>query len=269
MGIYFTGSINLSINALANLTIKRNFFGSSGVYFYATETVNNIQISENIFSTNWAILSQNNPTKFNNLRILNNIFLNPSSCIYFTSNVYPIQIKNNLFLSGAMNNSLYTSYSVTFPTTCNNLVISNNIFYNSDPSTNVTNSSYLNNISYGGLNPGGILDMPPSGNGNVGSGNLSFTDPQMIAIFQNAANATLDLGLDNFRLQPGSPCFNAGTDGTNIGPTGGAFPIYRATNTYLTGEPPIPEIKYSNFIGNSAVQQGGTLQLEVKAKKID
>ncbi len=52
MGIYFTGSINLSINALANLTIKRNFFGSSGVYFYATDTVNNIQISENIFSTN-------------------------------------------------------------------------------------------------------------------------------------------------------------------------------------------------------------------------
>ena len=148
------------------------------------------------------------------------------------------------------------------------MIIENNIFYNINPDdgTNQTfnNFTFDNNISYSGYT---LPTMPPAG--NVGSGNKDNTDPMLISLFNDPTNITVNYTLDNLRLANGSPASKAGTDGTDIGPTGGAYPVYLSTNRYLTGEPTIPEVKTAVFTPNSSVAPGGTLQIQTTATKIN
>jgi len=71
-----------------------------------------------------------------------------------------------------------------------------------------------------------------------------------------------DVYFDDYRLQPGSAAANYGTDGKDVGIYGGTSPI----DYPLAGEPPVPQIK-SMTINNNVVPPGGTLNVNVKAKK--
>ncbi len=136
---------------------------------------------------------------------------------------------------------------------CNGANFSNNIFYYTT-FTNNSNCVFSNNVNFGSPNQ---LILPYGT--NTGGGNLNQVDPLFIgSIPLNVAWNDLD---DNWGLQAGSPCINAGTDGTNIGPSGGSNPM---PNWF--GVPNIPQMQELNIL-NGAVPQNGTLDIQVKARK--
>lgn len=176
-------------------------------------------------------------------------------------------IKHNLFIRGSYTNPINLVYTDPAIVNARNWVIQDNIFYNVTPATaaNTSNCSFINNISYAGdsLFTGYALpNMPPAG--NTGSGNFNNTNPLFLAPF-----ATATILSDNWRLQAASPAKNTATDGTDRGPTGGPYPVYNPTKQFLTGEPNVPQVYESGFTNGSAVPPNGTLQLEVKGRKID
>jgi hypothetical protein len=154
-----------------------------------------------------------------------------------------LYIRNNLFL-----NSSTPLYYVQ------NSVFENNIFWGLttlDPNL-VKNNTFNNNYVYGSFN------LPFAT--NVGSGNI--TD-QVSPYNGNPSPFSVSF---NYRPLPGSAIANAGTDSKDIGPTGGAFPIYLYPAPYpLTGEPNIPQIQTINMPVSSA-PQGGNINVTVKAR---
>ncbi|HEY1039623.1 MAG TPA: hypothetical protein VGF30_09480 [Bacteroidia bacterium] len=139
-----------------------------------------------------------------------------------------------------------------------NDLVENNIFYNNFPnvSTCVT-STFNNNYVFGS-------STLPFGS-NVGSGNISNTTP-VFPVFVCGQSFTFNV---DYRLAPGHVCINGGTDGTDIGMTGGAVPFYRYAAPYpMTGEPAIPQVREVT-IPVSSVPAGGTLNINVKARKRD
>jgi hypothetical protein len=144
-----------------------------------------------------------------------------------------------------------------------NADIRNNIFYEKSPmnsiNNNVTLSAFNNNITYN-CTYGTI----PSGS-NVGSGNIINQDPIFLGA-PDCGGSLIPVETYNWRLHPTSPGKNAGTDGTDIGPTGGVSPIYIYATGPLTGEPAIPQVYFEN-IPVSSVPVGGSFNVDVKARK--
>jgi len=190
-----------------------------------------------------------------NVIIRNNIFTNGGSgCYDIAGSSSPVAIiRNNLFLCGSNNWGIAN---------LNNAIFENNIFYypnSGHPFTNITNSTFNKNYGY-------YCDTIPSGS-NVGSGNIK----NIINIYQSISwdcttGSSFALGT-NFRPAVSTVVHNAGTDGTDIGPTGGVSPIYIAPAPYpLTGEPPVPQVQ-SITMPASSVPSGGTMNVTVKARK--
>jgi len=270
----FTINSNINFNTGTNINgaiIRRNLISSSIVF---GDSTTNTVVAENSITGGYMYMATANGQ--NNLTIENNIFSSSSFSFYYqynnTTNTSPVKVTHNLFINGSstlpLKSSNINNFADISATAAYNLVIENNIFYNVSPApvggNPFINCTFDNNISYAGT---ALPSLPISGNGNVGSGNLNNTNPMMASLF-NTANS-IDYNLDNLRLQAGSPCIGTATDHSNIGPTGGAYPIYVTTNQYLTGEPPIPEVKSANFLGASSVSPGGTLQIQVKAQTIN
>jgi len=217
-----------------NLIIRNNIIGN-----ISTSGTSSIRIDMN---GNYGIAT--------NVIITNNIisgYTSSSGSVEGTG----LLIKNNLFFGNSSSLSPTTSNSFTNLT---NSTVSNNIFFGRAPSHNSTNlfgNTFSNNISFGVANSA----LPPTGTGvgNTGTGNLVNTDPQMTNI---TAGATF---LTSFNITPavGSPLINAGTDGTNIGPTGGSIPY---DNTGV----PLPLIQQLNT--TEVVKQGDNLNVTVKAR---
>jgi len=245
-------------NYLSNIEVLRCDIGQINF----GDSLTNCIVADNIF---YGVQLNFSPSiAYNNLTLTNNVFIAGAS-IYGTATFsYPfgVNIVHNLFLNGNYNQPLVSSSWNTPVYNLKNCNISNNIFYNTSPSTGTPNydNTFVNNLSYAGAT---LPTMPSTG--NVGSGNIDNTDPLFVTIFSSSANPYLDFNLDNIRLQNGSPAHNAATDGTDIGPTGGQYPIYLSSNQHLRGEPTIPVITQLNFVGNTATQPGGSLTVNVKA----
>jgi hypothetical protein len=130
-------------------------------------------------------------------------------------------------------------------------IISNCIFYNglgvSDGSTSDCN--FMNNVAR--LSS----DLPPAG--NLGSGNLTLTDP----LFVDAAIDSYYSPDSDYDLQAGSPGIGVGSDGTDIGVHGGT------TNFSETGEVLIAPVMRTMIIENTSVAPNGTLSVQVVAGK--
>jgi hypothetical protein len=199
------------------------------------------------------------------------VFLN---CIFDYSNSLDIGFYDNLIFSNCMfvgsylfnsdkssvnvYNCIFLNQSSYSFTTISNMGIYNCIFYNSNPGT-CTNCLFMNNMSYD--------DVLRTFTG-TGTGNIENTDP----LFVTTATALPSIGTSipyadlkkyNWKLQPGSLGHNAGTDGKDIGFYGGSYP-----NINLTGmNPKIPIIK-SFIVKNPVAQKGGTLQISIKAQKL-
>jgi hypothetical protein len=170
-----------------------------------------------------------------------NFFLTITNCF---SSYISYMGQNTVILNNVIKNTL---------TGFNGTNFSNNIFYYTT-FDNVDNCVFSNNVNFGSPNQ---LTLPYGT--NTGGGNLNQQDPLFIgSIPLNVAWNDLD---DNWGLQASSPCINAGTDGTNIGPSGGSNPL---PNWF--GVPNIPQMQELNIL-NGAVPQNGTLDIQVKARK--
>ena len=259
--IYFYGGFNgstLETGGIKGVLIEKCNVGtisftSQSNYHVTNEfdTIRNCIISSNIHFNNWNYYT-NYKHKHKNISIENNIF--DGSRIYGTYTIanqgYPLDsvyVRNNLFLNRT------TAAFATTPF----MVIENNIFYKSEPSVLTTPSgvTFNNNLSY-------INTATLPGTGNLGSGNLNNSNPAFVNYI--AQGGAFECGYD-FSITSGSPAEDAGTDGSDIGLTGGISPFYH----YCNG-PQVPTIKSITLPTNaSSVPQGGTLNVTFKAKNKD
>ena len=205
----------------------------------------------------------------------NNIFIGDIGSgaykLYLGASAATDTIDHNTFINGrngAVIGSTFGSGSGFLR--CSNAIITNNIFYNlpafsSTILPSCTGNYFNNNICY---RSGTSLSTIPQAS-NFGTGNLNNVDPMFNTIFSSATNIYLDYNTDNLRPATGSPCISAATDGTNIGATGGRYPVYLSTNTVLTGEPPIPSVRSINITSSTVIAPGTPVNVTVRAKKIN
>lgn len=229
--------------AISNIRVARCQLGTVHCY-YGSVSATNLILEDNIFEggNNWIQIG-NSP-----VIIRNSIFKTLSKINGPSASVAHI-IRNNLFLC--------TGYAAI--DLVQNAIIENNIFFGCAPDTangNVTGCTMNNNYIFGSK-------IFPYGT-NVGSGNITSQN----AIYSTfiTCGSTVDY-TTNFRPINGSLVKNAGTDASDIGPTGGASPIYLYPAPYpLTGEPPVPQVQ-SLTMPVSSTPQGGNLNVTVKARK--
>lgn len=192
----------------------------------------------NILFTN-CIFNRNNALAFSNLNCSNTNGGNIRSNGNLNGEVF---IRNSVFL----NSMAYDVFAAT------GLVIENNIFYTGQPS-GASLSIFNNNITF--ANNG--YNTLPYGD-NFGSGNLANVNPMFVNFPYTGGG--FDWSYD-FALQPGSPAIGAGTNGTDIGITGGNAPLLHN----LIGNSKLPVVTQIT-LPVSSVPVGGTLQINVKAK---
>lgn len=203
MGLEFV--TGLTIQGASNVTIARCYFN--------TNNNANIQV--------------NGP----NNRISQCFFAGTSQPILLGSGASGTTIENCLFPQISVPTSAGSPLSVIYFR--NNLsaglsessstpaVVENNIFIGAV--TPQANSSYRNNLA------SGFFASPSNGSGNVGGVNLSGVMPAF-----SSSGASFD---GRYLLHTtANAATNAGTDGTHIGPFGGANPYI------LSGIPPLPTI---------------------------
>ncbi|MEX1239704.1 MAG: hypothetical protein WEB30_08300 [Cyclobacteriaceae bacterium] len=249
-GIIYFSSGTLSIS---DIRLFRNSLATVYTYFGA------------VYSNNWTIYNNiisgtvygggNGPTSLSstNISIQNNIF---SSGTIYGFSASSILIDHNL-LMGA-NNLNYLFYAT----------LTNNIFIRSTGtlmSVYVYSNTFNNNIS--NLTTVGPTAPTDSflGGPNTGGGNYVTVDP----LFEDVTNLNTYSNTFNYRLKAASVGINAGTDGTDLGIYGGAFPFPSGgavgSGFDTSPLPPIPQVTEVN-IQNATLQPGTPLNVQVKAK---
>ena len=180
---------------------------------------------------------------------MNNIFLSSIYLAPFSSSSMSCIINNNTFISNGFGTIFYSGYgqiatagSFTFN---NNIVIGYNTADFSD--YNVNNNCFYNGYT---LFPSATGGSHTHGLNSINSNPL-FTNVPTYLPYQTT---------HNYHLQNGSPCKNAGTDGTDIGPYGGLYGGSFSTD----GEPPIPQIKEMNM--PATVISGDSFNLNIISK---
>lgn len=205
----------------SNLTIEGNWFSSGG----------NTNIFESGYIYGYYII---------NLYFRNNV-VDGTLYISYSSGAthYNLYINNNLFLGNGTSDQFGNMDGVN---------INNNIFYGRSPSGNVTNSAFRNSISFGNM------DNAFGGSGTTVIDNQVGVDP----LFVDAAIG--DYSTDNnYQLQSSSPAKDAGTDGDDIGLSGGEG--YFETH----GVPGIPQMNDLQIVSpeDGQVLPGGTIQVSL------
>lgn len=248
LGLYVNGSIGMSNTfAVSNYTVSRCFVFDANFGVGTPTPSGNILFENNIHYAGYVVFSPNATNT-----IQNNLFMSGNSSYLAGSNsITTDYVRNNTFLCG-------TSPIIDLK----NDVVENNIFYSNFPNTSNATNTFNNNYVFGS-------STIPYGT-NVGSGNVSNTTPTWNVFTCGMSLANLpQINSYDWRPVSGHACINGGTDGTDIGMTGGASPMYRYPAPYpLTGEPAIPQVREVT-IPVSSVPAGGTLNINVKARKRD
>ena len=178
--------------------------------------------------------------------IISNNIIRGECCVHGSIEGDGLTIQNNLFFDNAGSGIAFNNVD--------NSIIQNNIFLNTTPGigTNSTGNTFLNNISFNTSND--VFEV--TANGNTGSGNIEATDPTLTNLPLSGADNDWNYGYDITPLT-GSPVLNAGSDGTDIGPSGGANP-WDSEGTFL---PLIEKLTIP-----AIVTTGTDLNVNVKAK---
>jgi hypothetical protein len=202
----------------------------------------------NVLRANYITVSHGTPSTLN---ITNNIFY---AYVTITATGSSVSINNNNFIGGSNTYALGTLYD--------KLVV-NNIFYGRTPSNNAAGgasasfqrNTFTNNLSISSGNDA----LPPAGATNTGDGNLvgvpaGFTNVPVSSSWSTAYDFSLLVGT--------SQAINAGSDGTDIGITGGAYP-WTEVNLFLktSAAPTIETLNTSTIINPNS-----DLPVRVKAK---
>ncbi len=212
-------NVILRNNVLATLSSRD---GIPAVNFDVTDGMTeSILISNNIIGTNYGNGNVLSGISAANQTLITNNLLFSNSGYYFFFNIRNCFITNNVF---------YGSSAAHFR-------------YGSTVGFNYANV-YTNNLSYECTKYGGC-DIPPastSSPANTGSGNLTDTDP----LYENLADSWNWENKWSLSLLNYSPLSNAGTDGTDIGITGGQYPFENYNN--LRGVPYVHKLSVPGLI---------------------
>ncbi len=239
-----------------NITIFRNFIGYLTLFDEQNGNAglcNNWQIFNNVINTiqgrSFASAISTSPT---NIVIQNNIL---RLVLDFSSNT--VIMDHNIFYGANNLNGLFYT------------VITNNIFMRSTgnifANANVSFNTFNNNFSLlSTISPTAPTDNFSSQSNTAANNILPGANP-----FINASNLNAYDVNANYRISASSPASGEGTDGTDLGIYGGAFP-YPSGGAPGSGFdtsplPPIPQVTEMN-ISNTTIQPGTDLNVNVKAR---
>lgn len=217
-----------------SVVLERNMLGSINIAGNGWIFRNNVIGNANIYLNSWS-----------NYVFSNNVFA-PGRIYGNSAQSSGVLIANNIFLGDYSGNSMINLTGAQ---------INNNIFwYNSAGFvSNMSGCIFNNNMTYGST----PLSLPVAG--NSGSGNLNNVNPNFVNV--PSVTVTNDAPGYDYSYLIGSQAINSGTDGSNLGVTGGAF----SSNSF-TGIPPIPVMTLLD-INNPIINQGQQLNVHFKAKK--
>lgn len=252
-GLVFVGSLDMMTAPHPdNIKLIRNHFASVRVHLHQTGTTYNGFLFEGNYFDNGQIYAEPASTTYTNFLFQNNWFTETGCCfggnIQGFTNTTGVLFNHNLFSSSNGNQRDVFSGNARF------LNLTNNIFVRRNAATSLSNSTFTNNLTFNTSN-----NTPWAVNGNVNSGgNLENIDPQMTtSVAGNPPSAISD-----FSIVAG-PANNAGSDGKDLGL------LYDATgslNWANSRNSRLPRI-FSMNITNPTVSSGGTLSVEVNARK--
>ena len=254
----------------SNWNQLRLLVGAAGSKFYGIEFTRSVAYNNNGINN---LLFENcmfhNHFYYNNYNCTNTAFRN---CIFTFNNTHNIDFPSTIGITCIIENCVFDGYleghnNSTLDITVNHCVFlkpTDNVFNDFNSSLTVNNSIFYNVMTFWGstftgnsLNNNIFRLSTALPAGNSGSGNLFTTDP----LFVNVPFSEYSTSAHDYDLQGGSPGIGAGNDGTDIGIHGGT------SNFNETGEPLNVPIMTNMVINNTSVEPGGTLNVQVKARK--
>ncbi|HET9279145.1 MAG TPA: hypothetical protein VFN95_13200 [Flavitalea sp.] len=208
-----------------------------------------------VIEGNWFMNSGLNVAQgcfFTNFIIRNNVFYSNSAntSLFGFFNSVSVLIDHNLFY-GPSNGS-----TNVFGGNCRGLLITNNIFVRRNAAANNTNSVFRKNITYNA----GVNNPWDAAYGNSGDSNFAAQSPQLFD--STAVNNGSNTLLLNFTIATG-PANNSGTDGKDLGLLYDPVGSLNWTNSRMSRLPFV----YSMNISNPNIPAGGTLNVQVEARK--
>lgn len=258
-GLVVTSTIDINTAHPDNLRFIRNYF-TGGQLIYVSQgstTYIGYLFEGNVFDNSYIQTSSTSST-YQNFLFQNNYFYNSGCCVSSQINGFfnsvNVLFNHNLFFGPS------TGVRNVFAQNCRFLTITNNIFVRMDASDQNSSSTFNNNITFYPAGSTAPAD-PWTINSNINSGgNVSNQDPQMVA--QSSVNAGTNNALADYTITAG-PANNAGSDGKDIGL------LYDATgslNWTVSRASRLPFV-YSMNIINPTIPQGGTINVQVEARK--
>ncbi|MEX2233303.1 MAG: hypothetical protein WD824_14165 [Cyclobacteriaceae bacterium] len=258
-------------------SVISGFAIASLIYFQSGSlSINDIRLFRNSLSTIYTYLGANYG---NNWTIYNNII---SGSIYGGSggptavSATNISIQNNIFSAGIIYGFSASSVLIDHNvfTGANNLnylyyaTLTNNIFIRSTGTlmtAQVNFNTFNKNISnLTTVGPTAPTNSFTGGSNSEGTNYVAVTPDFEVVTDLNNYNNTF-----NYRLKASSVGRNNGTDGTDIGIYGGAFPFPSGgaigSGFDTSPLPPIPQVTEVN-IQNATLQPGTPLNVQVKAR---
>ncbi|TAD80998.1 MAG: hypothetical protein EAY75_18350 [Bacteroidetes bacterium] len=227
-GVHIAGLVYLSANCKVYRVNAGTLYLSSG-----WPAGDNLIVEQCILRNFYAYESA-----ITNSKVRNSVITN-----VFTTNVSTTTFENCILLvsqSGSSPYPLEQAYECTF----RNCIFPNMTSWNSSP----CNSFFYNNIM-------AASELPVLSNAGNASRNILGQSPSVTFVQQSGLVYQYD---QNYRLKPGSPGINAGTDGKDIG-------IYGGPSPYKDGAvPPNPSIRVSQI--DSETNLNGILRVRFNVR---
>jgi hypothetical protein len=254
-GFLFAISIVISSPNPSNIKFIRNEFATASIIMNNTEPYSGFIIRGNYFHSASTIEGHSSAGGFyQDFMLENNVFRTTFSfSVRSLVNCTNVFFNHNLVFNSA-------SHSNSFFLSCSNLVLTNNIFNEQNLCYDLTNSNFINNITW---NPpdSSVNETPWACSGNMdGGGNIADMNPMMadqVAVDDGSAGP-----LHNFTIASG-PANNSGSDGKDMGvlfdPVGGL-------NWNHSRNSRLPSI-VSLLVANPVLGAGNSLNVTINARK--
>jgi len=251
-GLVITGVVTCGFNHPNNLHFIRNQFSHQVIINYGTAVYTGYVFQDNWFDNGSMVIGNSNNSYVNCL-FQNNIFYSSSTT---TSNVYGLGTCSNVVFDHNFWYGPSSGSGICFSGGCSQLLLTNNIFVHRNAAANNTFSIFNNNITFSS----GVDNPWDAAYSNSGSGNVQGQDPQMVS--QTAVNTGTDDALLDFTIASG-PANNSGTDGKDMGLLFDPSGLLNWANSRMSRLPFV----YKLTITNSVIASGGTLNVQVEARK--